>query len=71
MIVKTDCAEPMDRSTALVPVHEDRGALGQGAAGIGVTRVGGLDRLLGHYSNNFEPRHRFRFYLYFRIHSKH
>ena len=59
-----------------VPVYEDRGALGQGAARIGVTRVGGLDRLLGHYSsdfelNNFEPRHHFRFYLYFRIHSKH
>ena len=37
-----------------VPVHEDRGALGQGAARIGVTRVRGLDRLLGHYSSDFE-----------------
>ena len=59
-----------------VPVHEDSGALGQGAARIGVTRVGGLDRLPSHYSsdfelNNFESRHHFRFYLYFRIHSKH
>ena len=44
----------MDRFTALVPVHEDSGALGQGAARIGVTRVGGLDRLLGHYSNDFD-----------------
>ena len=58
------------------PVDDDSGALGQGAARIGVTRVGGLDRLPSHYSsdfelNNFESRHHFRFYLHFRIHSKH
>ena len=58
------------------PVDDDSGALGQGAARIGVTRVGGLDRLPSHYSsdfelNNFELRHHFRFYPYFRIHSKH
>ena len=58
-----------------VPVHEDSGALGQGAAGVGVTRLRGLDRLLGHYSKDFKldvtSRHQLRFYLYFRIHSKH
>ena len=58
------------------PVDDDSNALGQGAAGVGVTRVRGLDRLPSHYSsdfelNNCESRHQLRFYLYFRIHSKH
>ena len=35
-------------------IHDDSGALGQGAARIGVTRVGGLDRLPSHYSSDFE-----------------